>query len=283
MSIRIQDRDRFLLELLANDFLLLTRPQIQQIIPWGLRRANQRLAKLTASGMLAKKEAEDPLLLPQTTFYYLGENVADALDGSEEQLKARRTRAKNFGESYLRHLHLINSVHIHFLIAKANEYRFLNWTSYDNTEWAEVRNFKLRPDGFVRFRKDGREFCYFIEVDRGTERGESIRKKIAEYNEYDLRGDFWQTFKRDWFRVLFITTEESRCTTLLKLFPSDTFWTAPVTEVLSKPLFDGYWMSPGRTLLPLHTDPNPKRLERVEAQKEQQLVRRQAFLPVNDN
>lgn len=270
MSIRIQERDQYLLELLASDFLLLTREQIQQLIPRGVRRTNQRLALLTSHGYLAKKEPEDALS-PSLTIYYLGENAANTLTGNADDIKARRTRARNFGDSYLRHLHLINSAHIKFVTAQAHEYHFVTWVSSDNSEWEHVPGLRLRPDGFLRFRKNQQEFCYFIEVDRGTERGESIRKKIAEYHNFDLAGGFWQSFKRDWFRVLFIVSEESRCKTLLKLFPSDTFWVAPAAEILSKRLFDGYWISRNKTLLSLSQELDPRRRERIVAQKEAQL------------
>lgn len=270
MPIRIQERDQYLLELLASDFLLLTREQIQVLIPRGVRRTNQRLALLVDDGYLAKKEPEDTLS-PSLTFYYLGENAAGVLGNDAEEVKARRTRAKNFGDSYLRHLHLTNSVHIKFLTTHAPDYQFLNWVPSDNREWGEVRGLRLRPDGFVRFRKGQQEFCYFIEIDRGTERGESIRKKITEYHEFDVSGRFWQSFKREWFRVLFVVSEESHCRTLLKLFPSEAFWVAPAEKMLSQGLFEPHWVSKEQAALSLTRELEPKRKARIDAQREARL------------
>src|SRR6266849_5222445 len=56
MSIRLQERDQYLLRLLVKDFLLLSREQIQQLIPRGVRRTNQRLAKLIKYKLLEGRE-----------------------------------------------------------------------------------------------------------------------------------------------------------------------------------------------------------------------------------
>jgi len=264
MPIYLQERDRYLLELLSKDFLLLTREQIQELIPRGLRRTNQRLALLAKHGYLARRDPVDRLS-PSTIFYYLGEKAFDALNVDDPQpIRDRRTRARTFGDSYLRHLHLINAVHIKFLVNKEADYEFRSWTPYDNTEWEDVPGLNLRPDGFVKFIKYGKPFCYFLEIDRGTERGESIRKKIRQYAQFDLADRFHAEFKHDWFRVLFITTEASRSLALLKLFPSKIFWTAPIATVLLRPLFEPCWNSIEGTSFALNRGPDPEQVARIE-------------------
>ena len=263
MAIRLQGRDKQLLSLLADDFLLLTREQIQQLIPRGIRRTNQRLALLTKHGLLTRRVPADRLS-PNTIFYFIGEKAADEMNLDDPlSIRERRTRAKNFGDSYLRHLHLINAVHMKFLTNKEKDYQFHHWTPYDNTNWEGLHSLKLRPDGFVTFEKRGRQFGYFVEIDRGTERGASIRKKIEQYHSFDFSGTFWEEFKRDWFRVLFVTTETSRCATLLKIFPSKIFWTATAEEVLAHPLFEPCWASKEGSRLALNLDPDAEQTERA--------------------
>lgn len=272
MPILLQDRDKYLLGLLADDFLLLTREQIQQLIPRGVRRTNQRLAILVKDKLLARREPVDRLS-PNTIFYFLGEKAANVLNVDDlSSIRERRVRAKNFGDSYLRHLHLINAVHIKFLTNKEKDYEFRSWTPYDNTNWEGVGSLKLRPDGFVIFEKRNRQFCYFVEVDRGTERGASIRKKIEQYHAFDFSGSFWEEFKHDWFRVLFITTEASRSAALLKIFPSKIFWTATAAEILSRTLFEPCWTSREGTSLALNLGPDAEQAGRAEKRKAALLV-----------
>jgi Replication-relaxation len=147
MYIRLQKRDTYLLDLLAKNFLLLTREQIQLLIPRGLRRTNQRLAKLVKYKLLERREPEDRLS-PSTIFYFLGEKAARVLHGYDPaEISKRRSRAKDFGDSYLRHLHLINSVQIRFRTCREEGYHFHSWTQYDNANWDGKYSLPLRPDG----------------------------------------------------------------------------------------------------------------------------------------
>jgi hypothetical protein len=268
MSIRLQERDEYLLRLLLYDFLLLTREQIQQLIPRGLRRTNQRLSLLLKNKLLARRDPVDRLS-PNTIFYYLGEKAGNALDLDDNSaVRERRTRARNFGDSYLRHLHLINAVHIKFVTHKGTGYRFLRWMPYDNTNWDEKSTgLKLRPDGFVTFAQDGQRFCCFVEVDRGTERGGSIRKKIEQYVAFDSADGLWKEFGEDWFRVLFVCTEESRASALLKIFRTGILWVTTADKMLSRSLFDPYWESNARKELSLHLGPSPAQVERSGKRK----------------
>ncbi len=83
MPIRLQDRDKYLLDLLADDFLLLSREQIQELIPRGIRRTNQRLALLTGHGLLSRRDPVDRLS-PSKVFYFLGEDAVDVLNVDED-------------------------------------------------------------------------------------------------------------------------------------------------------------------------------------------------------
>jgi Replication-relaxation len=266
MPIQLQETDKYLIDLLAEDFLLLTREQIQQLIPRSIRPTNKRLALLVEAKVLSRREPANQLS-SSPPLYYLGEHAAIARGWDPEPFKERRIRAKNFGDSYLPHLHLINSVHIKFRAYKEKDYEFGKWVAYDNPKSDDGRNVSLRPDGRATFTKHSRSFTYFIEVDRGTERGEAIRKKIEQYHSLEKLGE-WNPSILEWFRVLFIATEVSRAKGLLKLFPSETFWAATTGDVLSRPLFDEYWISKERKSLPLDIGPDAKQLEQIEAQKD---------------
>jgi len=242
MAIHLQERDIALLQVLADDFLLLTRDQIQQVIPRRVRRTNQRLSILVNAGYISRREPQGPWE-PRMVFYYLGEKAGDVLKRDRAEILERRNRAENYKTAFLKHLYQINTIHIRFWKHVDADYACQTWLGSDNTVWDKVLRLGLRPDSYVEFRKDEKDYCCFIEMDRGTERGEYIRKKIADYHRYDLSGEFRDAFEMDWFRVLFIVEQASRAKMLSKLFPSDTFLAATLDQVRTKPLFDPYWLT----------------------------------------
>ena len=109
-------------------------------------------------------------------------------------------------------------------------------------------------------------------MDRGTERGASIRKKLEQYQAFDATDGFWREFKHDWFRALFVCTDETRANALLKLFPSEIFWVTNAETMLQRDLLFPYWRSRECQELALHVGPNPTQLERIEKRKRDSIV-----------
>lgn len=243
MVIESKERDEWLVKLLADELLLVTREQVEALMGQKARGANKRLARLVEKKLLARRTSERRR--ERSYFlYYLGEKAAELLDRDADEIQQRRRRAGRFKASALDHEYLLNWVHIRFITADRNytDYKLERWISSDDDVWEAIR-LGLRPDGYAEVAIGERQFSYFIEVDRDTERGKYIREKIEAYRVYEASQKFARQFQRRWFRVLFVTEKDARSKALAKLFPSDTFWTATIEDVRSKSLVDGYWRS----------------------------------------
>ena len=117
MNLYIQNRDKELLRLLADSFPLLTREQIQELIPRGIRRTNQRLSRLIEGGYHNRREPVDAWS-PRVVLYYIGEKAAEALAQDRQEIVRQMTRARNLKNGSLKHLYLTTEVLIQFSAAE---------------------------------------------------------------------------------------------------------------------------------------------------------------------
>ncbi len=256
-----QSRDLELIQQLAKDFLLLTRRQIAELLPGrSVRRTNFRLRKLHRAGYISRRYP-NAMLMARVPLYYLGPNAAEALglDAQDIKLRQRRRQAIQLKESALPHFLLVNSVHIKFLVAARNycEFVLLNWVPQYAPIWATLNQYGLpiRPDAYAECRVDALVLRFFVELDRGTERGASMRKKIDSYTEYLRSGRFAQHFSAPDFRVLFIAPSQRRAQRLLRIMASSNHELGAATSFESffeRPLLEPHWLLPGsKTAQPL--------------------------------
>ena len=256
-----QSRDLELIQQLAKDFLLLTRRQIAELFPGrSVRRTNFRLRKLHRAGYISRRYP-NAMLMARVPLYYLGPNAAEALglDPQDIKVRQRRRQAIQLKESALPHFLLVNSVHIKFLVAARNycEFVLLNWVPQYAPIWATLNQYGLpiRPDAYAECRVDALVLRFFVELDRGTERGASMRKKIDSYTEYLRSGRFAQHFSAPDFRVLFIAPSQRRAQRLLRIMASSNHELGAATSFESffeRPLLEPHWLLPGsKTAQPL--------------------------------
>ncbi len=251
MGIRLRQQDIKLLEFLADDFLVLSRRQIQELIPRKERRTLQRLAILIKEGYICKT---DPVVdfSGRLVFYYIGDRAAEALERERGSVVDRKRQARQLADGQSKHTYLLNWIHIRFLkgLGEYPDLELTEWISHDHAYW-EGRGYRgLQPDAYMEFVRNKERFSYFVEVDRGTEKGKSIRQKIGRYERY-------RRSKRveagGCTRILFITEKAARAKALLTLFPSDAFLAATAEEVRRRPLFDAYWRANGGEMVALST------------------------------
>ena len=255
--ILLQPRDLELVQLLAGDFVLLTRAQIRELFPErSIRRTNFRLRKLIQAGYLSRRHPSG-LFSAQLPLYHLGPRAAEALGlpPDNPKLKTRRTQALHLREGALPHLLEVNSVHIKFRAA-ARDYpdcELLNWIPQHATIWRALNDFgfPLRPDGYAEVRQASQLGRFFIEVDRGSERGNVVPRKLAAYVEYARSGRFQTHFSAPDFRVLFIVPTMRRARRLLALtkrIPADVFAVTTAPQFFRAPLLDAHWSCPSSDL-----------------------------------
>jgi DNA-binding Lrp family transcriptional regulator len=256
-TVLLQDRDTLLIRLLAEDFRLLTREQIGELIPMGsVSRLNYRLKKLLDGGYLSRR-----VLLPSSHSagyaYFLGPQAAAVFDDPAERrvVQERRAQAAHLSDAGLAHRILVDSVHIRFLAATRSypNYKLVTWVDQYSPWWEEVRHYgvPIQADGYAEYLMlmyFDSLFTFFLEVDRGTERGQVMQAKIARYTAFAASGTFERKFAASAFRVLFVTTSERRAHALAAMSAPDAqkvFWITSWEHLKQARLFDRYWMRPG--------------------------------------
>jgi len=104
----------------------------------------------------------------------------------------RGRRSRSPGLAFLDHSLLVAELHTRLVEADRNERLELLelsaepvcWRAYSGIGTQQV----LKPDSFVRVGAHEWEFSYFIEVDRGTEGSRTLRRKLGDYQAYQVSG-----------------------------------------------------------------------------------------------
>lgn len=255
-GIVLQDRDRSLIRILAEEFRILNREQIGELFPMGsVARLNFRLKRLRDAGYLSSRVVAELGAATQLA-YYLGPRAVDLFPDPTEQraVAAIRSQAAQLAPSGLAHRMLVDSIHIRFLTAARAypNYKLLTWVDQYSPWWAEMRDYgvTVQADGYGEYLMllhFDSLFTFFLEVDRGTEGGKVIQQKIARYVEYAASGAYEQQFAARPFRVLFVTESERRMKTLTDMASAQTdktFWITSWERFKHAKLLDSYWLRP---------------------------------------
>lgn len=267
-TVQLQNRDRSLIRMLAEEFLILTRQQIGELFPMGsIARLNFRLRQLREAGYLSVRPVAGYGAV-HTLGYYLGPESPELFrEPTERRLIASlRSRAAQLAPSGIEHRMLVDSVHIRFLTAGRDysDYKLLTWIDQYSPWWDSVRQYgvPVQADGYGEYLMlmhfEGL-FTFFLEVDMGTEYGEVIRQKIDRYIAYAESGAYERQFAAQPFRVLLVAISPERAKRLLRIIEERTdkiFWVTSVEEFMRARLFDAYWSRPrqsGLYSLALHT------------------------------
>jgi len=256
-KIKLQPDDVELIRLLGATFLLLDRSHIAQLFPHRSERAlNIRLTQLVRAGFLNRRQPRDFFLDPRKPLYYLGSTGQRILDpdSNDPKIRSRLKQARDFSDTALPHFHFSTSIHVKFFAARRQypDFDLITWIPQYAPIWAILNRhgFPLRPDGYLHYAKKPLTYHTFIEADRGTYRGQHLRKKLNAYHRYALSGRSMQHFSTPHFRVLFITETPSRAKYLVKLaspYPPDLFLVTTRQLFFSQPLFHPHWSSHSST------------------------------------
>ena len=247
-KIHLQPDDVKFIRLLGGTFLLLDEAQAAEL--FGHRSSDwfrRRLKKLARDQWVNVREPDDER---KVRFFYLGRRGQELLDPDSRNVKiqGRIKQARKFSEGELPHLRFVNSVHIKFGAAGRDykDYELVSWIPQYAALWRALNadGLPVRPDGYAHYRKSGRDFHTFIEADRGSYRGEPVRKKLEGYWRYAASGRSVDHFSTSGFRVLFVTKSARRAKELIRAmssYPSELFWVSVREEFLSQPLFHPHW------------------------------------------
>jgi hypothetical protein len=254
--VNLQDRDMALIRALAEDFRVLTRDQIAELFPMGsTSRLNFRLKQLRDAGFLSVH----PVAAGRRVLkhgYYLGPQAQTLFDDAVERrlLASLRVQIGQLSDRSLVHRLLVDSVHIRFLTASRHypNYKLLTWVDQYSSWWQSLHEYGVpfQSDGYCEYLMllyFESLFTFFLEVDRGTERGQSIRDKIDRYVAFGDSGDYERQFAAKTYNVLFIASTDRRAQSILKLIEEKTdkyFWVTSWDRFRAAKLFDHYWLRP---------------------------------------
>lgn len=249
-KVQLQPYDVELVRLLGGPFRLLTREQIETLLPGRSKGAlNLRLGKLVEAGVLNVRENECGL-----RFYYLGWFGVKVLDpeGRDERIQRRIKETRTYSDGKLPHLQFVTWVQMKFFTAgrEYKDYELVSWIPENAALWNELKKHGLsgEPDGYGEYVKSGTKFHVFAEADRGRYWGEPVRRKLEAYRRYAVSGLSMEHFSADAFRVLFITESKGRAKGLLRRlrsYPADLFWVSHNQDFFKRGLFDAYWTCHG--------------------------------------
>lgn len=255
-SICLQRRDLSLIRIMAEEFPLLIREQIAELVPMGsVRRVNFRLKQLCDTGFLSSRRLNSMGAYSKLG-YYLGPRAEEVFKNPTEQRLARdiRSKGKRLSRVTLDHRIMVDWIHIRFLMSSRNEpnYKLVTWIDQYSSEWKELKDYgvPVQADGYgeyIQYLQFDNLHTFFLEVDRSTERGEIMRDKIERYIKFAESGKYERAFAAKAFRVLFVVESERRMKSLLKYLKkqkTDIFWLTTWTQFKESKLFDSYWYRP---------------------------------------
>jgi hypothetical protein len=192
--LRLTARDQAVLADVAQ-FGVMTREQLTRLRHFASKtRANERLKRLTTARYLTARR--QPLALGGPRLIYA---PGSALEASRN----RRRRTAEASDLFVAHqLGLVDA-----RIAFDQHAELVRWLTDADLSTLHLG---LVPDAYVEYAADGRTYSAFVEYDRGTEPLGTIEHKVRAYVDLAFSGRFARTFKRTYFRALFVTDSPGR-------------------------------------------------------------------------
>lgn len=183
------------------------------------KRANDRLRKLFDAGYLSRRIFNSAFkkellcfLGPKAIELVALKTGADPLEIRKKRMKALKTR-----DSFLPHFLSINNFRFSLETAGRVEPPVkLDYWKYKPPLFLDGEH-KIFPDAYFIAKCDGKTRLCFLEIDRSVESRQRIQKKIENYLDYGLNGDFERQFHFKHFRLMIVCKTSARLKTLRKI------------------------------------------------------------------
>ena len=224
-----------LFRLLRDQFLFLTRTQIERVLTLATRATNKELVWLVAERYLRRRYRADTFAHFQIPLYYLGERGWHAVGNPKDKYRAYKGEIERRSERHINHTLSIYDVLLKFIL----ESDVKRIVTSDDRIWRELIDFGNIPDAWIQLYDQ----AVFIEVDRHTEWGNVLRKKFDNYIRFKDSGGYRNRFPDCTFRVLVFTTTEARIEFMERLVTSDDVWFCTMKEFLREKLNHEHWFT----------------------------------------
>jgi len=245
--LKLEPRDIEILKTLL-DYRFLTSSQIQRKFFSSKSFADRRLRKLYDHRILER------IIRPVTwgrgeVLYAIGPEGARQLSvhlGIPKDKLGWSRKGNAVKPEFIQHQLDLNTIRLAIkeVIEKSSGYMLLEWESNLKIKVKLGRN--LIPDAYFALSTPRGNTFFSLELDRATETAAGkFRKKIENYQKIWERGGFKRQFGRENFRVLIVTTSETRLKSLLGIFNNMRlkilFWLTTFDLILSETLLGNIW------------------------------------------
>ncbi len=250
----LQSRDSEILKKVF-DYRFLGGEQIKNLCGFNcLKRTNDRLRKLFDNGFLSRRLFMDAF--KKRILYLPGPRAAEfvslktGLDPAEigkKRFKALKTR-----DSFLSHFLSINNFHYSLEACFRKDCRMKIEIWKYKPALFSGEEARIYPDAYFRLGCLDKAHDFLLEIDRSNESLKRIRKKIEDYLDYGLSGDFQRQlgFQNRNFRLLIICKSRIRLKTLLRTIEKVTdksfCWLAVEKDVSPEKIFSQVWYRPNK-------------------------------------
>ena len=153
----------------------------------------------------------------------------------------RRNGALYSGDLFLEHQLLLNDIYV--ALHAGPQIRVSNWRVFEKP----LPQSSIIPDAYFELISDDSIKPVFLEVDKGTEPKKIWKKKVAGYISFALSNAFQQHFGQAQFRVLVITTTETKLNAIKEVVAAQTtkiFWLTTFSDIKCEGLFAPIWLRP---------------------------------------
>jgi hypothetical protein len=241
----LQKRDLDFFKILGTTARLVDREQAMRFAGFTSRtRANERLLKLTANGLL-RRYFLGTFKGGSKALYTLSEKGAHIAE-VENRPVIRNKEALLVGDPFVNHQLAINDVHIAARFSIPQNCKFIRFVAFQKPL---TKALALIPDGYFEIETPSGSIPAFIEVDLGTESLKVWSKKIALYLHLAISGTFEKIFGREQFRVLVLAPSERRLRTIQKTVLKQTqkiFWLSTLEQIKRDGFWQAVWLRPNK-------------------------------------
>lgn len=250
----LQPRDSEILKRVF-DYRFLCGEQIKNLCGFNcLKRTNDRLRKLFDNGFLSRRLFIDAF--KKRILYLPGSRAAEiislktGLDPAEigkKRFKAMKTR-----DSFLSHFLSINNFRYSLEVCSCKNFQMKTeiW-KYKPVLFSEEEAI-IYPDAYFRIGCLDKTYNFLLEIDRSNESLKRIKKKIENYLDYGLSGDFQRQFgfQNQHFRLLIVCRTSIRLKTFLRTIEKVTdksfCWLTVEKDVSPEKIFSQLWHRPNK-------------------------------------
>jgi len=240
----IQERDRHLLHELGT-MRVIDREQAKVVGRFGSStRVNARLLALTRAGLL-RRFFLGWGATGRKAIYAISRKGAQLVEVPERGPRQRQD-ASIAADFFVEHQLAINEVYceVKYRNRHAHEFPLRRWLTFSSSLTSTRQ---LIPDGYFELESKAEVIAAFLEVDLGTERSTVWRKKVENYLQLAVSGEFEHEFHERKFRVLVVLDTERRLESIRKTILSLTkkmFWLTTIQSIRERGIADAKWVRP---------------------------------------